>query len=131
MALWIDEAVRGSFARERLAAALQRLEAAWPEPLPRLEHLVSDLPFPQAALFHLLAISPASVKRLVKNPDALVWLSKTGALAEERNLRKLRGAWGRFVEQAPGPVIRKPAPMCLLIPHSVPYGALSSGKCCG
>ena len=102
MALWIDEAVRGSFARERLAAALQRLEAAWPEPLPRLEHLVSDLPFPQAALFHLLAISPASVKRLVKNPDALVWLSKTGALAEERNLRKLREAWGRFVEQAPG-----------------------------
>src|SRR5688500_10101814 len=85
--------------------ALSRLETAWHEadgPFSEvLGHFADALP----GLLHLIAISPISVEKLIRDPAALAWLATPEVRDADRGPGRMRAAlrkmgWNPFVANA-------------------------------
>src|SRR5205809_1045632 len=60
---------------ERARLGIGRLAEAWPAELPALDEVLTAFGERLPALAHLLAVSPVSADKLVRDPAALAWLS--------------------------------------------------------
>ena len=67
---------------DRVRTALARIEQAWPADYPALDGIVAALP--PRALPDLLAVSPVSAEKIIRDPAALLWLSRPEVCASER-----------------------------------------------
>lgn len=75
-------------ARSRMA--WERICGAWPESLPGLNETVRAFADALPAVAHLLAVSPVSAEKIIRDPEALVWLSRPEVHAAERGPRRMR-----------------------------------------
>ncbi len=89
---WIARVAAGGLDPDRVRNALSRLEQAWqasPRELPPLETLVASFPIGPEALRDLLAVSPASAEKMIRDPAALLWLSQPEICASARGPRRI------------------------------------------
>ena len=66
--------------------ALTRLTESWPHNLPPLPNLIATFPLGEPTLRHLLAYSPITLEKLLRDPEALLWLSEPGICDADRSL---------------------------------------------
>ncbi len=90
----------GTMDPERVRTALARIAEAWPAGFPPLEPLLAQLPIGARALPDLLAISPVSAEKIIRDPAALLWLSQPAICAADRGPRRMRAALD--IERPPG-----------------------------
>jgi glutamate-ammonia-ligase adenylyltransferase len=81
---WLARLAAGTLEPERVQTALARIEQAWPRDYPPLEGLLSSFPAGPGAMPGLLAASPVSTEKIIRDPGALVWLSQPEICASER-----------------------------------------------
>ena len=79
---------------DRVAAesALERIEAAWRETQPSLTTVLASFADSLPDLFHLLAVSPVSVEKIVRDPAALIWLAAPEVRDANRGPARMRAA---------------------------------------
>jgi glutamate-ammonia-ligase adenylyltransferase len=87
---WIARAASGALEPDRVQTALARIEQAWPADYPSLESLVAGFSAGSRALPDLLAVSPASAEKIIRDPAALLWLSQPEICASARGPRRMR-----------------------------------------
>ena len=75
---------------QTVRTALARIEQAWPEDYPALESVVMNFPAGPRALADLLAVSPVSTEKIIRDPQALHWLSQPEICASERGPRRMQ-----------------------------------------
>lgn len=85
----------------RVRHALERLRESWPADFPALGEVLESLGEARGALAHLLAVSPVSVDKLVRDPGALVWLAQASVWDEERRGGQMRVALAGMGAGAP------------------------------
>jgi glutamate-ammonia-ligase adenylyltransferase len=74
----------------RAKLALERILAGWPSELPAWPEVLAAYGEAREALMHLLAVSPVSVDKLVRDPAALVWLAQPEIRALGRRTTQMR-----------------------------------------
>lgn len=87
---WSKTKAKESIDPERVRIALASLFEAWPGDLPPLQTTIESLPTGEAAFLHLLAISPVSTEKLLKDPVALTWLAQPAVCQGIRGTRRMR-----------------------------------------
>lgn len=87
---WIDRAAAGTLDPDRVRTALARLAQAWPADFPPLESLIESFPAGPEAVPGLLAVSPASAEKIIRDPASLLWLSHPEICSSERGPRRIR-----------------------------------------
>jgi glutamate-ammonia-ligase adenylyltransferase len=87
---WIARVAAGTLHPNRVENALCRLEQAWPADFPALEGVITDFPAGPGVLPALLAISPISAEKIIKDPGTLLWLSRPDVCASERGPGRIR-----------------------------------------
>ena len=74
----------GTLDPDRAGTALARIEQAWPGDFPPLPEVIESFPAGARAVPDLLALSPASAEKIIRDPAALIWLSQPEICAGER-----------------------------------------------
>ena len=87
---WIAAKTQNTIDPERVSVALRSIADAWPETFLPLPELVEHFPPGEAALLHLLAVSPISAEKCVKDPGALLWLADPAVCMTERGPGRMR-----------------------------------------
>jgi glutamate-ammonia-ligase adenylyltransferase len=80
----MERVAAGSLDPDRVRTALARLQQVWPGDFPALEGVMGGFPAGAEAIGGLLAVSPASAEKIIRDPAALVWLSQPEICASER-----------------------------------------------
>ncbi len=87
---WCEKKAAPTLDPDRCQTSLSRLMAAWPDQLPSLPELVESFPLGEDSLLHLLAYSPITTEKLVRDPAALAWLAEPGICTEDRRLWQMQ-----------------------------------------
>jgi len=87
---WINAISSTSFAPERVRNTLLRISESWLADLPPLRVLLESFGERKRDIVHLIAVSPVSSEKLVRDPEALVWLSEPEVLASSRGIGRMR-----------------------------------------
>ena len=82
---WIGEKTAAALQPPQLETTLLQLNKIWPEHAPPLRDLIDQFPLGEAALFHLLSVSPVSATRLLRDPTILLWLAQPELCLSHRN----------------------------------------------
>lgn len=105
---WIRAKAETSIDPQRVESSLTAIAAAWenasennsenasenlsPQPaFPPLRELIENFAIGENQLLHLLAVSPASAEKIVRDPAALLWLSAQAICDAESGPGKMRG----------------------------------------
>jgi glutamate-ammonia-ligase adenylyltransferase len=86
---WIARVAAGALDPDRVETVLARLAQVWPADYPPLEALLADFPAGPRAVADLLAVSPVSAEKMIRDPAALLWLSQPEICASERGPRRI------------------------------------------
>jgi glutamate-ammonia-ligase adenylyltransferase len=97
---WIDRVAARALDPDRVHTALSRLAQVWPGDFPPLEALIEAFPAGPDAIPALLAVSPASAEKIIRDPASLVWLSQPEICASDRGPRRMLSDLD--AERAPG-----------------------------
>jgi glutamate-ammonia-ligase adenylyltransferase len=89
---WISSAAEGTLDPRRVENALERIAHVWPGDYPALEEVIETFAAGRGALTALLAVSPVSAEKMVRDPGALSWLSGAEVCACERGPVRMRRA---------------------------------------
>jgi glutamate-ammonia-ligase adenylyltransferase len=79
----------GTLDPDRVRTALDRLAQAWPADFPPLDSLIEKFPAGPRAVPDLLAVSPVSADKIIRDPASLLWLSQPEICAGERGPRRM------------------------------------------
>ncbi len=90
---WISRLSQSTIAPARAARALEVLSAAWPQELPGLEGVIAAFNDQGAAFGHLLAVSPISLEKILRDPKALLWLAQPEIHETARGPRRIRAMY--------------------------------------
>ena len=98
----MDRVAAGTLDPERVHTALARLAQRWPADFPPLEPLLEDFPAGGRAVPDLLAVSPVSAEKIIRDPAALLWLSQPEICASERGPGRIERDLARERLAGPG-----------------------------
>jgi glutamate-ammonia-ligase adenylyltransferase len=90
---WITSVAAATLDPIRVGNALSRLQQVWPADspdYPPLEALLARFPIGAHALPHLLALSPVSAEKIIRDPSSLLWLSQPEICASSRGPRRIQ-----------------------------------------
>jgi len=87
---WITSVAAGTLDPDRVGNALARLQQVWPADYPSLDALLTRFPVGTHALPDLLALSPVSAEKIIRDPASLLWLSQPEICASSRGPRRIR-----------------------------------------
>ncbi len=94
---WVGRVAAGALDPDRVRTALERLSQAWPADFPPLDSLVEAFPSGPRPLADLLSVSPVSAEKIIRDPGALLWLSREEICVSERGPgRMTRDLAGEF-----------------------------------
>jgi [glutamine synthetase] adenylyltransferase / [glutamine synthetase]-adenylyl-L-tyrosine phosphorylase len=85
----MDGVAAGALDPDRVRTALARLSQVWPADYPALEGVIERFPAGREAVAALLAVSPVSAEKIIRDPAALLWLSHPEICASERGPRRM------------------------------------------
>jgi glutamate-ammonia-ligase adenylyltransferase len=86
---WIDTKADETIDPVRVRVALHSLEDAWPNDFPPLRKLIEQMPVGEEKLLALLAVSPISAEKLIRDPAALLWLAEPGVCNADRGAGRM------------------------------------------
>ena len=84
-AAWIKDKAAKALNPGPVERTLRRLDEQWPANPPHLQKLIEQFPLGQDALLHLLSVSSVCCARLVREPEALLWLRHPDVCASPRH----------------------------------------------
>lgn len=87
---WIDAIASTSFAPDRVRNTFLRISESWPAGLPPFRDVLGSFDKMERDVVHLIAVSPVSGEKLVRDPAALVWLSEPDVLTSNRGMGRMR-----------------------------------------
>lgn len=90
MAEWLELLVGQALEPDRSRRALERFADCWPADLAPLPEVIASFGTKSVALAHLLSVSPVSAGKLIRDPEALVWLAQLDVLSGERGIGRMR-----------------------------------------
>ena len=86
----IPSLAAGTLDPDRVQNALARLQQIWPADYPTLDTLLAHFPAGPRALPDLLAVSPVSAEKIIRDPASLLWLSQPEICAAVRGPRRIQ-----------------------------------------
>lgn len=87
---WIEGLAGEAIDPARAGNALRSIAGVWPPAAKPLAGLLAELPGGAAAFAHLLSVSPVAARKLVRDPEALLWLARPGIGQADRGPRRMR-----------------------------------------
>lgn len=82
---WVREKAAATLHPGQVERTLLRLAEQWPANPPHLQNLIEHFPLGEAAILHLLSVSSICCARLVREPEALLWLHHPDVCAAPRH----------------------------------------------
>ena len=90
-ASWIKSKAALSLSPTQVEHTLEQLRERWPADARPIREVVEHFPLGEAALLHLLAVSAISSRRILRDPDLLLWLANPEICADVRGYSRMLG----------------------------------------